>query len=187
MFHSIDSPLMRIRLFSLTVLVCLGTALSAAPETWSEKLTQNLPLLGHRNWIVVTDAAYPWQTAPGIETVFADAELLTVVDRVLAELAKTRHVKPTVYLDSELSSVSEKNAPGIGAFRDALRARLAKQPVIQRPHEQVIADLDQAGKTFKVLITKTPLVLPYTSVFFQLDCGYWDAAAEKALRQAMKP
>jgi hypothetical protein len=54
------------------------------------------------------------------------------------------------------------------------------------PHEQIIAKLDEAGKTFKVLLIKTPLALPYTSVFFQLDCGYWNAASEKELRDAMR-
>ena len=52
--------------------------------------------------------------------------------------------------------------------------------------EQIIAKLDEAGKTFKILIIKTPLTIPYTSVFFQLGCGYWNPIAEKALRDAMK-
>ena len=52
--------------------------------------------------------------------------------------------------------------------------------------EQIIAKLDEAGKTFKVLLIKTPLTKPYTSVFFQLECGYWNADSEKQLRDAMK-
>ena len=44
----------------------------------------------------------------------------------------------------------------------------------------------EAGKTFKVLLIKTTLTKPYTSVFFQLECGYWNAEAEKSLRDAMK-
>jgi len=36
--------------------------------------------------------------------------------------------------------------------------------------------------SFNVLIIKTNLTLPYTSVFFQLECGYWNAAAEENLR-----
>jgi hypothetical protein len=30
------------------------------------------------------------------------------------------------------------------------------------------------------------MTIPYTTVFFELDCGYWNAAAEDRLRQAMK-
>ena len=55
-----------------------------------------------------------------------------------------------------------------------------------QPHEQIIGKLDEAGKTFKVLLIKTPLTKPYTSVFFQLECGYWNAESEKQLRNAMK-
>jgi len=152
---------------------------------WKEKLQKELPLLGHRNWIVVADSAYPLQTAPGIETIFVDADQLEVVKGVIAELAKTKHVKPAIYTDAEMQFVAEKNAPGIGAYREALGKILANQPVQVLPHEQIIAKLDEAGKTFKVLIIKTTLTKPYTSVFFQLQCGYWNADSEAELRKAI--
>ncbi len=50
--------------------------------------------------------------------------------------------------------------------------------------EELIGKLDEAGKTFHVLLLKTNLCLPYTSVFLQLDCAYWNADAEKRLRAA---
>ena len=53
------------------------------------------------------------------------------------------------------------------------------------PHEQIIHKLDQAAEMFRVLILKTDGTIPYTSVFFELDCGYWNADAEQRLRQAM--
>jgi hypothetical protein len=68
--------------------------------------------------------------------------------------------------------------PGIGAYRDALAKTLANQPAQVLPHEQIIGKLDEAGKVFKVLLIKTPLTLPYTSVFFQLECGYRNVASE---------
>ncbi len=157
--------------------------LSAAD--WKEKLQKELPLLGHRNWIVVADSAYPLQTAPGIETIYVNADQLEVVQGVIAALAKTKHVKPTIYTDAELKYVAENNAPGIGAYRDALDKILANQPVQVLPHEQIISKLDEAGKTFKVLLIKTTLTKPYTSVFFQLQCGYWNADSEAELRKAM--
>jgi hypothetical protein len=55
------------------------------------------------------------------------------------------------------------------------------------PHEELIGKLDEAAKTFRVLILKTNLTLPYTSVFLELDCGYWDAGSEERLRQAIRP
>lgn len=143
-------------------------------------------MLGHRNWIVIADSAYPLQTAPGIETVYANEEQVRVVAKVLEELANTKHVKPIMYTDAELSHVAEKNAPGIGAYREALAKVLGEHQVQVLPHEQIIAKLDEAGKTFKVLLIKTPLTLPYTSVFLQLDCAYWNAESEIELRAAMK-
>lgn len=167
------------------ILAVMNTAVFAA-DNWKEKLQKELPLLGHRNWIVVADAAYPLQTAPGIETIYVDADQLEVVKSVVAELAKTKHVKPTIYTDAEMKFVAETNAPGITAYRDGLGKILAKQPVQVLPHEQIIGKLDEAGNTFRVLLIKTPLTKPYTSVFFQLECGYWNAESEKQLRDAMK-
>jgi D-ribose pyranose/furanose isomerase RbsD len=177
---------MKIKILALSLLLSLGTMALCAADGWQEKLQKELPLLGHRNWIVVADSAYPLQTAPGIETIYVAADQLEVVKGVLAELAKTKHVKPTIYTDAELKFVAEKNAPGIGAYREALQKILANQPAQVLPHEQIIGKLDEAGKTFKVLLIKTPLTQPYTSVFFQLECGYWNAGSEAELRQAMK-
>ena len=168
------------------LLTMIMTTNAFSGESWKEKLQKELPLLGHRNWIVVADAAYPLQTAPGIETIYLNADQLDVVKGVIAELAKTKHVKPTIYTDAEMKFVAENSAPGISAYRDALEKILANQPVQVLPHEQIIGKLDEAGKTFKVLLIKTPLTKPYTSVFFQLECGYWNAESEKQLRDAMK-
>jgi D-ribose pyranose/furanose isomerase RbsD len=167
----------------LTVLIA-NTCLAAGD--WKETLKQQLPLLGHRNWIVVADSAYPLQTAPGIETIYVNAGQIEVVKGVLAELAKTQHVKPTIFTDKELKFVAEANAPGIGTYRDELAKILSGKESQVLPHDEIIGKLDEAGKTFKVLLIKTPLTMPYTSVFFQLECGYWNAASEKQLRDAME-
>ena len=177
---------MKRQLLATLTFLLFSVYIAHAADQWKDKLQQQIPLLGHRNWIVVVDSAYPLQTAPGIETVYAGAGQIEVVKEVIAALAKTQHVKPTVYLDAEMKFVPEKDAPGISTYRDDLKAILAKQPAVELPHEQIIAKLDEAGKTFKVLVIKTPLTKPYTSVFFQLECGYWNAEAEKRLRDAMK-
>jgi hypothetical protein len=153
---------------------------------WRTQLADQLPLLGHRNWIVIADSAYPLQNAAGIQTVATAADQIEVVRLVLAALAKTKHVRPTIFIDAELPFVTEAYAPGIGAYRDQLSTVFGTRAVQSRPHEQIIGELDEAGKTFRVLLLKTNLTLPYTSVFIQLDCGYWSAEAEAALRAAMK-
>lgn len=173
------------RLIHLPILLLLTASVAFGGSEWKSKLRQELPLLGHRNWIVVADSAYPLQTAPGIETVYTDADQLSVVETVLAELKKAKHVQPTIYTDAELKYVPESNAPGIEAYRRKLNRVLGDGSVQTLPHEEIIAQLDEAGATFKVLLIKTPLTLPYTSVFLQLDCGYWSADAEAELRRAM--
>ena len=42
------------------VLTLLFTLSSLHAGDWKNKLRRELPLLGHRNWIVIADAAYPW-------------------------------------------------------------------------------------------------------------------------------
>jgi hypothetical protein len=117
----------KITLIALFVLT-MTTAVFAA-ENWKEKLRKELPLLSHGNWIVVADSAYPLQIAPGIETICGAADQLTVVKEMLAELDKAKHVKPTIYTDAEMQFVDEKNAPGVGAYRNGLGTLLADKPV----------------------------------------------------------
>jgi L-fucose mutarotase/ribose pyranase (RbsD/FucU family) len=159
---------------------------SRAQVAWHAKLEHELPLLGHRNWIVIADSAYPWQTAAGIETINTGAEQLEVIKAVLTALDGAHHVKANIFLDAELAHVPEADAKGVSMYRDELNSLLGKRAVESLPHEQIIAKLDEAGKTFHVLLLKTKLTIPYTSVFLQLDCAYWDAGAEKRLREALK-
>lgn len=158
---------------------------ASSVTSWQQAVAERIPLYGHRNWIVIADSAYPAQSSPGIETVVSDADHMEVVRAVLKAVASSRHVRPIIYTDAELKYVSDSDAPGITPYREQLSHVLGSRPVSVLPHEQIIAKLDDAGKTFRVLIIKTNLILPYTSVFLQLDCGYWSADAERRLREAM--
>ncbi len=162
----------------------LCSAQTAQP--WKARLNREMPLLGHRNWILVVDSAYPLQTAPGVETVETNASQEEVVAAVLATVRNSIQVRPLVYLDSELPLVPDADAPGATAYRTRLEALLKGYPVTSRPHDQIIQDIDEAGKTFHVLVLKTNMVIPYTSVFLRLDCKYWSADAEQRLREHMQ-
>jgi hypothetical protein len=155
------------------------------PHAWELELHRRLPLFGHRNWIVVVDAAYPAQSNPGIETIVTSAEQVEVVSKVARALAACPHVRANVYTDAELAMVAESDAPGVTDYRQHLASVLACG-IWQLPHEEIIAKLDQCARLFRILILKTNLTIPYTSVFFELDCGYWSAEAEQRLRQAMR-
>lgn len=148
-------------------------------------LDERLPLYGHRNWIVVADAAYPAQARDGIETVASGGDQVEVLQNVLDRIDRATHVRPVIYVDRELDFVAEPDAAGVTAYRECLAILLKGHTTKRLPHEEIIALLDSAAQMFKVLIVKTTLTIPYTSVFIQLDCGYWSAEAEERLRGAL--
>ena len=154
-------------------------------STWQEELCTELSAFGHRNWIVVADAAYPKQSAPGIKTIATGNSHIEVLEIVLNEIEKAPHVQAIVLLDNELDKVSEEDAPGLEAYKVELKNLLKGKQVKTMPHEEIISELDKNSKLFNVLLLKTNMVLPYTSVFMQLDCGYWGADKEKKLRESM--
>jgi hypothetical protein len=53
-------------------------------------------------------------------------------------------------------------------------------------HADLIARLDEVGRTFKIVMVKTTLAVPYTTVFLELDCGYWGPDAEAKMRELME-
>jgi L-fucose mutarotase/ribose pyranase (RbsD/FucU family) len=153
-------------------------------EAWEERLNELLPLYGHRNWIVVADAAYPAQSNPGIETLATGADQLDVVKTVLERIGACSHVRAHVLTDREFGFVSEADAPGVDRYRRELKKLFARADIVDLPHEQIIHKLDEAANLFHILLLKTTMTIPYTTVFFELDCGYWTAEAEQRLRQA---
>ncbi|MGC2473376.1 MAG: hypothetical protein WA485_03515 [Candidatus Sulfotelmatobacter sp.] len=160
-------------------------AVDRSTNDWLAHLNDELPLLGHRNWIAVVDSAYPLQTSSGIETIETNADQIEVVRTVLAQIGNTRHVRPVVFTDAELQAVPESDATGVTAYREALSHLLGKSGSQSLPHEQIIAKLDEAGQRFHIVVLKTRLTISYTSVFIRLDCGYWTDDAEQRLREAM--
>jgi D-ribose pyranose/furanose isomerase RbsD len=158
----------------------------ASSRDWQLGLAQKLPFLGHRNWIVIADSAYPAQASEGIDTIYIGGDQANAVRRILQSVDAARHVRGIVYVDQELKHVSDKDAPGIDQYREQLNKLLKDRPVETMPHEDIIEKLDEAAEKFRVLIFKTDLTLPYTSVFIQLDCGYWSSEAEQRLRKQME-
>ena len=157
---------------------------------WRARVQQELPLMGHRNWIAVVDSAYPLQTSGGIETVETGDDQLDVVQAVLEHIRKSSHVRPAIFTDAELKAVPESDAAGVTAYRESLNKLLGgvkggKVEVQALPHQQIISKLDEAGKTFHILVLKSTMTIPYTSVFIRLDCGYWTDEQEKRLRERM--
>ena len=174
-------------LASLTLSSIIFTSTIQKPEveSWQSELRKEIPLLGHRNWIVVADSAYPAQNSPGIRTIVTHASQTQVLKEVMGELSKAKHVMPNVFLDKELEFVPESEARGVTAYRRDIANILKGKPTKTILHEEIIKNLDEAGKTFRVLLLKTDFTVPYTSVFLQLDCAYWGPEKEAKLRKIM--
>lgn len=178
---------------AITSVLCLiaatSTLLAATPaaqqDLWKAKVSQSLPLLGHRNWILIVDSAYPLQSSQGIETIETGAGQLDVVRYVLNAVRQSIHVRPLIYMDAELPFVPEQDAPGASAYREQIGQVLSGLPITALPHEKLLSDIDEASRQFHVLIFKTRMTIPYTSVFIRLDCRYWSADAEARLRAKM--
>lgn len=151
---------------------------------WRARFEYLLPLFGHRNFIVVADAAYPAQVSPGIETIATGANHTEILDNVLHSITASSHIRANVYFDSELKLVTESAAPGVTALRKTLTGLLIGENVRELAHEEMITKLNQTARLFRVLILKSTLAIPYSSVFLELDCGYWNDEAEKRLRDA---
>ena len=73
----------------------LAASAWAADPAWESKLSERIPLYGHRNWIVIADSAYPAQAREGIETIVVNADQLRVLKHVLAALDASKHVRPS--------------------------------------------------------------------------------------------
>ncbi len=167
-----------------------GAAMMNAAEpgapVWTDTLASYLPALGHRNWIVVADSAFPLQISPGIETIVTGEDHFAVLDKVLKAVDGAKHIRPKIWLDKELAFVPEELAPGADEARRRLDKALQGRGAMPVLHEDLIARLDQAGKAFKIVMVKTTLAVPYTTVFLELDCGYWGPEAEAKMREKMK-
>jgi hypothetical protein len=170
------------------LLVCaplMAPAQGAAPDAWKARVAEMLPLLGHRNWILIVDSAYPLQTSPGVETIETRDGLLYVVKSVLAAINNSEHVRPEIYTDAELPYVPDEDAPGAAQYRANLADLLHGYPIQSLPHEKILSTVGEAGQSFHVLVLKTNATIPYSSVFIRLNCKYWSDSAEARLRAKM--
>jgi hypothetical protein len=174
----------RLTILAFAILAALTPALAqpAPASNWKAIVDRDLPLLGHRNWILIVDSAYPLQSSSGVETIETNADQLEVVQYVLGALNQSIHVRPDIFMDAELRYVPESEAPGVTAYRDQITKLLDGLKVHTQPHESLITQVDQAGKLVHILVLKTRLAVPYTSVFLRLNCKYWSDDAERRLR-----
>lgn len=158
-----------------------ATGGAEAAGDWKAKLKAELPLLGHRNWIVVADSAYPAQK--GVETIYVGGDQATAVREVLKILDGAKHVRANMLFDKELKFLNEEDAPGVQKVRDELNALGKERNAEAAPHELILQDVARAAAGYRVIVLKTDETIPYTSVFLPLDCGYWSKEAQVRLER----
>lgn len=149
-------------------------------KNWDTLLLEDINLLGHRNWIVVTDMAYPLQSQAGIKTIFTGDSYEDVLKTTHAIIESSPHVQANIYQDSEINLLDDSDIEGIGKLKAEISAILGDK-VVYEEHEKLIAKLDEVSKVFNVIILKSTLAIPYTTTFFELDCKYWNGEKQKTL------
>lgn len=182
------TKLLLLYLLLLTFIGCQqiheAPAVATSPVGWKEQFSGQLGLNGHRNWILVVDKAFPQQ--PGMHIINTGEKLLPVLETVLKEINSSTHVRPIVYNDAELQFLNDSLAPGVGAYKANLKKTLGNLTSTALLHDTVFVKMDAASKLFSITVLKTDEVIPYSSVFIQLDCAYWGSDKEKQLREIMK-
>jgi len=171
---------------ALLVLPCFAQAQAGVSSNeWRNVVHNRLPLYGDRNWIVVSDSAFPVYSEPGIETIVVDEDLPKVLEYVANAISSSPHVRATVFLDKELQFVDERDYPGVSQLRKQIAGDFVNNQVSSIPHAEVLQRINEAGKTFRILFIKTTERIPYSSVYMRLDCGYLTDAVQRKIENAM--
>ena len=153
---------------------------------WRSEFEKIFPLLGHRNWIAVVDKAFPLQSSAGVTTVYSGESIPEVLSYVLGAVRGADYAKPVIYTDAELHYLDDTLAKGVEDLRHTYAWSFVNLDVQSIMHEEIFRTFEAAAKLFSVFVIKTDCLIPYSSVFIELDCGYWSACAENELRSRMK-
>jgi D-ribose pyranose/furanose isomerase RbsD len=155
-------------------------------KAWQGAVDHQASQLGYRNWIVIAEASFPAQNRPGIRQVSADAGVPEVLDHILHTLEQTENVRPRLYLTRELRSVENDIAPGIDDHRKRLKTAMHGHEATELDQQSLVTLMEDANRSFDVLVIRTQSALPYSSVFIELQPGYWDSTSESLLRERIE-
>jgi hypothetical protein len=114
--------------------------------------------------------------------VVVDAEIPELVDYVVNDLERSENVTPSFNTARELPFVSNDRAPGIEQFRKDLKEALHGHEVREMDYRSLSLLAHSDASKFAVLVLKSRTALPYSSVFIELDSGYWDRELEDELQ-----
>jgi hypothetical protein len=167
-------------------LLSLGCADMRPENSWRGAVDSQAAQLGYRNWIVIAEASFPAHNRAGVRQVSAPVAIPEALDYVLHALEQTENVRPQVYLTREVRAVENDFAPGIDECRKRIQNALHGHEATELDQQSLLTLLEDANRSFDVLVIRTQSALPYTSVFLELQPGYWDAASETRLRERIE-
>lgn len=163
-----------------------GSSRNKTPPPWGATVSREVNALGIQNWIVIAESSFPVVSRGGVRTLVVDAEIPELVDYVVNHLEQSENVIPSFNTARELPFVSNDRAPGIDQFRKDLNTALHGHEVRQMDHRSLTLLAHSDASKFAVLVLKSKTALPYSSVFVELDSGYWDRDSEDRLRREMR-
>lgn len=150
---------------------------------WQAAVDRQAGQLGYRNWIVIAEASFPAHSRQGIRQVNSPESIPVTLDHVLTTLEQTENVRPRIYVTRELRSVENDFAPGVDDLRKKLQDAFHGHETTELDQQSLLTLLEDASRSFDVLVIRTPTALPYSSVFLELQPGYWDVDSEERLRE----
>jgi L-fucose mutarotase/ribose pyranase (RbsD/FucU family) len=163
-------------------LLASGCAGKHQVNSWQGAVDSQAAQLGYRNWIVIAEASFPAQSRPGVRQVTAPVEVPEALDYVLQAFEQTENVRPHIFITRELRSVENDFAPGIDELRKKIQVSLHGHETTELDQQSLLTLLEDANRSFDVLVIRTQSALPYSSVFLELQPGYWDEVSESRLR-----
>lgn len=173
-------------LLPLAAVLWSGCTFGGSGNDWRGALATQTSQLGSRNWIVISEASFPAQARQGVRQIVANEEIPAVLDDVLRTLEQTEHVRPQIYVNRELRAVENDYAPGIDDFRQKLQSSLHAHETTELEQQSLFTLLQDATKSYQVLVIRTTTALPYTTIYLELQPGYWDGEAEQHLRERIE-
>jgi D-ribose pyranose/furanose isomerase RbsD len=155
-------------------------------HTWQAAVNRQAGQLGYRNWIIIAEASFPAHNRPGLRQVTASVGVPEALDYVLNTLEQTQNVRPQIYLTREVRSVENDFAPGIDELRKQVKDALHGHETTELDQQSLLTLTEDANRSFDVLVIRTTTALPYSSVFIELQPGYWDVDSETRLRDRIE-
>ncbi len=155
-----------------------------APD-WLKTVDEEVHKLGSFNWIIIAEPSFPALSRSGVTTITTPVTTPEALYGVLQSIDSHNHVRPKIHLTREADAVVETDTPGINTFRAQLKHVINERDTQTLTNNTLKLLITDARKNYRILVIKTTTSLPYTSVFLELESGYWDGTHETTLRNRL--